>query len=143
MPALKIRKAFFSLTHPHCWRALSVRVVPAIEHRPVLAGLDCDAILDVGANRGQFSLICRLVKPDAPILAFEPLPSEAEVFRRVTSEFKNIQLHQVALGENAGEAKIHLSRSADSSSLLPIGELQRKLFRDTDEIGRSEEHTSE
>lgn len=132
---LKLKKAAFSLTHPRCWNALRFGVAPAIEHRPVLVGLDCDLIIDVGANRGQFSLISRLVKPDVPILAFEPIPTEAEVYRRATSGFANILLHQTALGENGGEAEIHLSRSADSSSLLPIGETQRKLFRDTDEIG--------
>lgn len=101
----------------------------------MLSKIDCDCILDVGGNRGQFSLISRLSKPAIPIIAFEPLPSEAEIYRRVTSGFKNIQLHQTALGETTGEAEIHLSRRADSSSLLPIGETQKKLFRGTDEIG--------
>lgn len=111
-----------------------MEVAPSIEHRKVLSAIDCDCILDVGANRGQFSLICRLLKPAIPIVAFEPIPTEAEIFRKALSG-KNVQLHSVALGENAGEAEIHLSRRADSSSLLPIGETQRKLFRDTDEIG--------
>jgi hypothetical protein len=44
-------------------------------------------------------------------------------------------LHQTALGEEAGETEIHLSRSADCSSLLPVGEAQTKLFPSTDEIG--------
>ena len=131
---LRIAKVWLSLSHPQCWRALRLGVAPSIEHRKLLSQIDCDFILDVGANRGQFSLISRLLKPSIPILAFEPLPNEAEIFRKALSG-KNVQLHSVALGENAGEAEIHLSRSADSSSLLPIGEMQRKLFRDTDEIG--------
>lgn len=112
-----------------------MKVAPSIEHGKVLSKIDCDCILDVGGNRGQFSLICRLLKPAIPIIAFEPIPTEAEVFHQVTSGFKNILLHQVALGEKAGEAEIHLSRSADSSSLLPIGEKQKNLFRNTDEVG--------
>lgn len=133
--SLKFKKAIFSLTHPRFWNALCLRVVPAIEHRPVLARLDCDVILDVGANCGQFSLISRLANPGVPIIAFEPIPSEAEIFRRVTAGFESIQLHQTALGDKACEAEIHVSRSADSSSLLPIGEMQKRLFRGTDEIG--------
>jgi FkbM family methyltransferase len=134
MIGIKIRKLAYCLMHPQCWQALRIGVAPSIEHRNVLSKIDCDFILDVGGNRGQFSLICRLVKPAIPIVAFEPIPTEAEIFRKVLSG-KNVQLHQTALGENAGEAEIHLSRSADSSSLLPIGEMQRKLFRDTDEVG--------
>jgi len=132
--SLKLRKALFSLSHLRCWNALFLGVAPAIEHRPVLARLDCDLILDVGANRGQFSLISRMVKPTIPIVAFEPIQTEAEVFRKALFG-KNVQLHCVALGEHAGEAEIHLSRKADSSSLLPIGEAQSKLFTATDEIG--------
>ena len=131
---LRIRKLIYSFTHPQCWQALRMGVAPSVEHRKVLSEIDCNFILDIGANRGQFSLISRMVKPGLPIVAFEPIPTEAEIFRKALSG-KNVQLHSVALGENAGEAEIHLSRSADSSSLLPIGELQRKLFRDTDEIG--------
>jgi FkbM family methyltransferase len=131
---LRIRKLIYSFTHLQCWRALRFGVAPSIEHRKLLSQIDCDFILDVGANRGQFSLISRMVKLGLPIVAFEPIPTEAEIFRKALSG-ENVQLHSVALGENAGEAEIHLSRSADSSSLLPIGEMQRKLFRDTDEIG--------
>jgi FkbM family methyltransferase len=120
--------------HPSCWRALCFWVVPGIEHRAVLAGLDFDAILDVGANRSQFSLVSRLVKSDIPIIAFEPVPTEARIFRKVFSG-TSILLHQVALGEKAGEADIHLTRHADGSSLLPSGEIQGKLFPISDEIG--------
>ena len=48
-------------------------VAPAIEHEAVLGGLDFDFVADVGANRGQFSLVCRRVRPKARIVAFEPL----------------------------------------------------------------------
>jgi FkbM family methyltransferase len=133
--SLRIRKLVYSLAHPRCWKALWMRVAPSIEHREVLSRLACDFIIDVGANRGQFSLVSRLVNPGVPIVAFEPIPAEAEVFCRVTSGFKNIQLHQVAIGEKASEAEIHLSHSADRSSLLPIGEILKKLFPATDEIG--------
>jgi FkbM family methyltransferase len=133
--SLRIRKLAYCSAHLRCWKALRMGVAPSIEHRKVLSKIDCDFIIDVGANRGQFSLVSRLVKPGVPIVAFEPIPAEAEVFRRVNSGFENIQLHQVALGDKANETKIHLSRSADSSSLLPIGEMQAKLFPATDEIG--------
>jgi FkbM family methyltransferase len=130
-----LSKLVFSIVHPSCWKALRQGVAPSIEHRDVLSGIDCDLIVDAGANRGQFSLISRMVKPGVPVIAFEPIPTEAEVYRRVTSSLESIQLHQTALGEEAGETEIHLSRSADCSSLLPVGEAQTKLFPSTDEIG--------
>src|ERR1035437_3593206 len=106
---IRLRKILFILSHPLCWKGLSLGVAPSIEHQQVFSEIDCDLILDVGANRGQFSLFSRMAKPRTPIIAFEPIPAEAEIFRRVTAGFENIQLHQVALGEQAGEAELHLS----------------------------------
>jgi FkbM family methyltransferase len=88
-----------------------------------------------GGDRGQFSLISRLMKTSVPVLAFEPLPNAANVFRQIHAGNTAIQLHQVALGEVAGEAEIHISQSADSSSLLPIGVKQTDLFPKTKEVG--------
>jgi FkbM family methyltransferase len=132
---LRASKAWFAATHPSCWRALSMRVAPSIEHQAVLKSLNVDRLIDVGGNRGQFSLMARLEHPHLQIHAFEPLPGEAAVYRKVFSGDPAVTLHEMALGETAGVAELHLSRRADSSSLLPIGELQSKLFPSTDEVG--------
>src|ERR1700722_10677536 len=118
--SLRIRRLVYSFAHLQCWKALRMGVAPSIQHRKALSRIECDFIIEVGANRGQFALLSRLVKPGVPLVALEPIPAEAEVFRRVISVFENIQLHQVALGDKSDEAEIHLSRNADSSSLLPI-----------------------
>ncbi len=132
---LQVRKLIFSLTHAACWPALMRRVVPAIEHMPVLRRLGVDGIIDVGANRGQFTFACRLAQPQAPILAFEPIPHEARIFREVHGHCTGIQLIESALGEIAGTATLHLSKSADSSSLLAIGQQHTVMFQNTEEIG--------
>lgn len=135
LSVLRFRKLFFSLTHPVCWRALTVGVAPAIEHLSVLRTLAPDGIIDVGANRGQFSLVCRICHPEVPIVAFEPIPNEAETFRRVHGKFGSVSLIITALGQDSGFGTLHLSHSADSSSLLPIGLQQIRLFPKTTEIG--------
>ena len=132
---LRLAKAWFAATHPSCWRALSLRVAPSIEHREVIASLRIDRLIDAGANRGQFSLMTRLEHPTISIHGFEPLPSEGEVYRQVFVGDPKVTLHEMALGETSGTAEIHLSRRADSSSLLPIGDMQSKLFPGTDEVG--------
>lgn len=131
---LRLAKVFYSLFHPVCWRALRLGVAPSIEHQRVLSGLAPDLILDVGANRGQFSLLCRVMKAKVPIIAFEPIPTEANTFARATSGLQGIHIHQVALGEKPGRVEIHISQSADSSSLLPIGRRQEELFPATNEV---------
>lgn len=47
-------------------------------------------VIDVGANIGMFSLFVKRQRPDAGILAFEPVPETAAVLRR------NIELHRLS-----------------------------------------------
>jgi FkbM family methyltransferase len=132
---LRLAKLSTSLCHPNYWGALASGVAPAIEHRAVLRSLSVDGVIDVGANRGQFTLACRFAWPGLRIVAFEPIPAEAVVFRKVHGRDQQVQLIESALGESRGEATLHLSKSADSSSLLPIGKRQIALFKNTAEVG--------
>lgn len=132
---LRLSKLAASLTRPSCWRALSQGVAPAIEHLPVLKTLSVDGVIDVGANRGQFSLACRIAIPKVPVLAFEPIPSEAGIYKAIHGKTPDVELVQCALGETFSESEFHLSHSLDSSSLLPIGKRQREMFPETAESG--------
>jgi FkbM family methyltransferase len=132
---LRIKKLFCSARHPVCWKPLLMGVAPSVEHHRSLSGLLIDGVIDVGANRGQFALECRLVLPKIPIVSFEPIPTAAAIFRKVHGGSGTVELIETALGETTGTATLHLSKSADSSSLLPIGERQRSLFRNTEEVG--------
>lgn len=132
---LRLLKLWESLSRPSYWSALFAGVAPAVEHKDVLCTLDVDGIIDVGANRGQFTLACRLALPGVPVVAFEPIPREAATFRKVHGARREVTLIESAIGEAAGTATLHLSRSADSSSLLPIGKKQNELFAHTEEVG--------
>lgn len=109
-------------------------VAAAVEHVPVLRQLGAvRALVDIGANRGQFALAARHVYPDARIVSFEPLPDPAVKFLRVFRGDGRVRLHESAIGPEAGEATIHVSARDDSSSLLPIGSEQNRLFPGTAE----------
>lgn len=134
----QLRKVLFAFVHPACWKPLTLGVGAAIEHIPGLRQLSVDGVIDVGANVGQFSLTCRILYPSVSIVAFEPIPQAAALYRRVHAECPRVTLNEFALGTEAGTAVLHLSRSADSSSLLPIGELQTSVFPKTEEVGTIE-----
>lgn len=107
-------------------------VLAGAEHRQVLTG-DFLSVVDVGANKGQFALAARRWAPRARVISFEPLSRPAKIFREVFSRDPYVTLHQVAIGRESGQSAIHVSRKDDSSSLLPISELQEKLFPGTAE----------
>lgn len=109
-------------------------VAPAIEHERILERLDFDFVADVGANRGQFSLVCRRLKPGARIVAFEPLPEPARIYREVFDGDDQVRLHQCALAPVRGEMAMHVSGRDDSSSLLPISSIQTDNFPGTEAV---------
>ena len=107
-------------------------VLAGAEHRHMLRH-NLATVVDVGANRGQFALAVRQWAPNARVISFEPLEGPARVFRGVFAGDNRVTLHQMAIGPESGEAVIHVSGRVDSSSLLPITELQDKLFPGTAE----------
>ena len=123
------------LPDPVFRHGLRLGVGAAIEHRDVIAPMQLETIVDVGGNVGQFSLLSRALHPNARIYAFEPLPDAAARYRRVFANDSNMTLFEAAILTEAGTATMHVSASADSSSLLPISARQSELFPGTEEVG--------
>jgi FkbM family methyltransferase len=100
-----------------------------IEHRQALAGLDVATIVDVGANKGQFALFANEVFRGATIYCFEPLQEPAARLRKMLGT--DVRLFETAIGRSESHGVIHVSRRADSSSLLPIAK-QSEVFPGTE-----------
>lgn len=107
-------------------------VAASIEHQKLIAILCPQSVVDIGANRGQFALLCRNLFPDIPIFSFEPLPEAAKTFRAVFRGDPKTRLFECAIGAEPGTGEIHVSKEDDSSSLLPITR-QAEFFPGTDE----------
>jgi FkbM family methyltransferase len=132
----KSRKLGVILSHADYRAALRAgHVAAAIEHTPVLKALKCATVVDIGANRGQFALVARHVLPNARIISFEPLAAAAAAYRAALGANSQIMLHPVAVGDESGDATLHVSALDDSSSLLPITERQTALFAGTQQTG--------
>jgi FkbM family methyltransferase len=129
----RLGRLFHVLRSARLLRALlSHGVLAGAEHRGVLArGLN--TVVDIGANKGQFSLAARRWAPRARVIAFEPLPGPAGVFRRVFAGEDEVTLHQAAIGPAAAMQTMHVSAREDSSSLLPISDAQTAMFPGTQE----------
>jgi FkbM family methyltransferase len=133
-----IQKLMWCTVRPKLWRHVLRGVAPSIEHKQVVRNVGIDSVFDVGANRGQFSLLCKLERPSLSIWAYEPLSSEALVYRSVLSNYSHVQLYEYALGSEFSATRMHISGRADSSSLLPIGSLQRNWYPATAEVGTAD-----
>ena len=129
----KLSKLFGVIRCPNYWPALIKGVAAGVEHESVLDQIHCRHVVDIGANRGQFALVCRKYFPDARIDSFEPLSEPSARFRAIFAGDEKVRLHQCAIGPREGDAIIHVSKQDDSSSLLPISTAQSTLFPNTEE----------
>ena len=135
----RIQKLITILKVPYYRNILvQTRVAASTEHTHVLKRLaqeQIKTIVDVGANRGQFAIASRHHFPKAKIISFEPLAEAAEVFQKIFGNDPNVTLHHCAIGSKNEETEIHISKADDSSSLLPIADLQDEIFPGTAERG--------
>jgi FkbM family methyltransferase len=124
-----IRKSLSLVAHPRFIGAvLHHRVAAGTEHLAAIRYCAANTLLDIGANKGQFSLAFRTASPNATIVAFEPLPEAADVYERLFARSSRISLQRVALAEHEGTAQFYVADRADSSSLLTPGKGQERAF---------------
>jgi FkbM family methyltransferase len=112
---------------------LRSRVVASTEHDRILAGLQLDTVVDIGANRGQFALCVRHLYPHAQIFSFEPLAKPARAWMRNFAADARARLFNKAIALQSGSATMHVSRWDVSSSLLPFAQAQHDNFPFTEE----------
>jgi FkbM family methyltransferase len=125
----KVKKAVALGARPRFARAaFGQGVAAAVEHLEAIALTKSATLLDVGANKGQFSLAFRQLRPDATIIGFEPLPQAADKYERLFASDSAVTLHRVALAEAASTAEFHVTDREDSSSLLKPGAGQTSAF---------------
>jgi FkbM family methyltransferase len=136
----KINKLILILIEfsPLALRGLFQGIYVSVEHKSFLKNNNYDFVVDIGANRGQFALSCRLWCPSASIISIEPLAIPAKKFIRFFNNDSKVKLHVGAVGADYSTSVIHISSRDDSSSLLDISELQVENFPGTKESSTSE-----
>jgi FkbM family methyltransferase len=90
----------------------------------VIRRLGIDCVLDVGANSGQFAKALRRAGYDGRIVSFEPVSSVFAHLQAAAAGDHGWRVHQLAVGEEDGEAEINV-RPGTMSSLLPSSDFGR------------------
>lgn len=103
------------------WFSYRAQLRSLLEQRRV------DLVLDVGANEGQFARSLRAIY-GGDIISFEPVSSAFERLALASAGDSRWQVHNFALGSEAGEQTIHISNRSVFSSLLKGNEFSVQRF---------------
>lgn len=91
------------------------------------------AVVDVGANAGQFAVASAKLFPGARVHSFEPVPGCAEELRKNVSSLANVSVYPMALGDGEGTLQFYVNSHSHSSSALPLAEAHRAAFPEAKE----------
>lgn len=86
-----------------------------------------DLVVDAGANIGQFGSLIRRKGYKGRIISFEPVENVYQTLQRTVAGDPLWITHNLALGREAGTAKINVSNNHTLSSLLPPAETYREF----------------
>ena len=104
-------------------------ISPAFEHKIILKKIgSISTFVDIGANRGQFSLLANFFFPKSKIFMFEPLKSEFNILSDIFKKNNNIKIFNLAVGNSINWRYIYETKDNDSSSILKPSKLQLRYF---------------
>lgn len=86
------------------------------------------AVIDIGANEGQFAKVALNAFPGSKIIAFEPLP---DCYESMVSKFNGesrFEAHNLALGDARCEMQFNRHSFTPASSFLKLSSAQASAF---------------
>ena len=108
---------FIDFTRRQVNRLTGLDVVRVSHVAQVLEQYGIHAIIDVGANEGDFGALMRSLGFRGPIYSFEPVAEAFEVLHGRALRDGNWQAFNYALGAQDGTAQINVSRFSQFSSI--------------------------
>ena len=114
----KITKLTKCLSNPKFYKAYLYGVSPLFELAAFIKQISyAKTLIDVGSNKGQFSLMARKFFPNIMIHSFEPQIEILNLQKKVLGT-NNINYYNFALGREKKELELYITKRKDSSSVL-------------------------
>lgn len=125
----RVKKTLFLLSRPRYLPFALRGAIPSSELLPLVRSVSgpVRTVFDVGANRGQFTLLARDLFPRATIYSFEPLPNPR--IRSLIGSEQGVSWVECALTDRPGHEVLHVAKASDNSSLFApkFAEIERTL----------------
>src|SRR5579863_1295246 len=105
----------------------------------LLALLEIDCVLDVGANDGQYAAMLRKIGYRGRIVSFEPVAKTYAALAERAAKDKDWHVFHCALAAKAGRQKIRVTRSTVFASFLDPSEYSKTKYPKDMPVERIEE----
>jgi len=103
----------------------------------ILAAAQVDAVLDIGANEGQFAGHLRAAGYGGRIVSIEPGAAAFEKLSQAAADDPDWNVTEpIALGDRAGEIELIVYNRSDMNSVLPLSAAGQHAFPRLAETGR-------
>ena len=106
------------ITRPHFYKSYLRGVSPLFELEPLFKNLyNIKTIIDIGSNKGQFSILAKYFFPNSKIYSFEPQKKYLNMQKDILKK-KNIKYYNFGIGAKNGNKIFYITKREDSSSFL-------------------------
>lgn len=96
-----------------------------------------DLVLDVGANKGQFSSSIRRFGYNGKIVSFEPLINAHDQLSKIAGVDPKWEVYpRIAIGDHDGKIEINVAGNSVSSSILPMLKSHSDVAKKSEYIGK-------
>jgi FkbM family methyltransferase len=114
----KISKIIKCLINPQFFKSYINFVSPLFELIPLLNKIDnINTLIDIGSNKGQFSILAKYFFPNLKIYSFDPQKKYLEIQKKILKN-KNICYFNIGVGSKKELKKFFITSREDSSSFL-------------------------
>ena len=127
---IKITKFFNCLINPKFYKSYFYGVSPLFELKNIIKNVEkCNSLIDVGSNKGQFSILFRSFFKYSQIYSFEPQGSQLMIQKKILGK-KNIKYYKFGISSKVCKKKFYITKRKDSSSV----HFPKKLYNKSYEI---------
>ena len=126
--SLKLKKIFFAILNLQYFKSYLHLVCPLFELREIFTKIkEIDVLIDVGSNKGQFSILHNNYFPKAQIYSFEPQKQFLNLQKKILPD--RTKYYNLCLGHKNSTTFLNITKKKDSSSILNPKYLKKSVYK--------------
>ena len=124
----KIKKIIKCVLNPQFFNSYINFVSPLFELEPLLNKVgNINTIIDIGSNKGQFSILAKSFFPSSKIYSFDPQKKYLDIQKKILKK-KDVNYFNIGIGNKKKLKKFFITSREDSASFLKPKKMNNKNY---------------